>query len=226
MLDRFDVRTVMQDHSRSMTNYNTGRVDIAAKVILWGLPLLVGAMVIRGEYRLENPSALVPATSLLAGILFGAVGQLISIRARIADSVLLSKNARLRSHFRESVSGMLLAALSAMFVSLLLGALILMPATSAAHPDAWPRAGIGVSAVVATMGTYMVLLFIISTRRLYASYLEAFEDGRGLPKRSRKKAPAALESSAAPAMRASSEDAEIEHDDQPSVEPASKALRG
>ncbi|MBC2933041.1 hypothetical protein [Nocardioides sp. zg-1228] len=184
MLDRFDVRTVMQDHSRSMTNYNTGRVDVAAKVVLWGLPILVGVLAVYNDYRLENPTAFVPATSLLAGILFGAVGQLISIRARIADSVTLSQNTRLRSHFRESVSGMLLAALSAMIVSLLLGALILMPATSAAHPVAWPRAGIAVTAIVATMGTYMVLLFIISTRRLYASYLEAFENGRALPKRS------------------------------------------
>lgn len=193
MLDRFNVTVLLRDHSRSMVNYRTKRPDRVAKWLLFTLPLTAGVAVVWTRYRLASPTALVPATSLLAGIFFAAVGQLISIRARIADSVQLAGNKRLRAHFRESVSGMLLAALAALFVSLLLGALSLLPPTvtgkAADRSDVvieW--LAIGCSAAVATAITYMILLFISSARRLYTSYLEAFEGGLPLPRPSRRAA--------------------------------------
>lgn len=191
MLDRFNVTVLLRDHNRSMVKYPTQKPDWVAKAILFILPLAAGVAVVWTRYRLASPTALVPATSLLAGIFFAAVGQLISIRARIADSVQLAGNKRLRAHFRESVSGMLLAALAALFVSLLLGTLSLLPPTvtgkAADRSDAvveW--LGIGCSAAVAAAVTYMVLLFISSARRLYTSYLEAFEGGLPLPRPARR----------------------------------------
>src|SRR5262245_25372233 len=110
-----------------MVKYPTDNPDRFAKFLLFALPTLAAVAVIWTRYRLVSPMALAPATSLLAGIFFAAVGQLISIRARIADSVHLSRSKRLRAHFRESVSGMLLASLAALAVSLLLGVLALLP---------------------------------------------------------------------------------------------------
>jgi hypothetical protein len=189
MFDRFNVWVLLRDHTRSMVKYPTTDPDRVAKFLLYVLPLLAAAGAGYAQYRISDPTALVPATSLLAGTFFAAVGQLISIRARIADSVHLSSNKRLRAHFRESVSGMLLAALAALGVSLLLGGLSLLP-----NPT--PKKGIGVddvvevtavacSAAVFALITYMVLLFVSSARRLYTSYLEAFEGGLPLPKRSK-----------------------------------------
>lgn len=188
MFDRFNVMVLVRDHSRSLVKYPTKNPDWIAKILLLVLPLAAAIAVVCTRYRLANPTALVPATSLLAGTLFAAVGQLIAIRARIADSVQLAGNKRLRAHFRESVSGMLLAALAALFVSLLLGFLSLLSPTvtgkTADRSDAvveW--LGIGCSAAVVMATTYIVLLFVSSARRLYTSYLEAFEGGLPLPRR-------------------------------------------
>lgn len=190
MFDRFNVLVLVRDHTRSLVIYPTTNPDRVARFLLYILPLVAAGAAVSARYRIGEPTALVPATSLLAGIFFAAVGQLISIRARIADSVHLSGNQRLRAHFRESVSGMLLAALAALGVSLLLGVLILLaptpvPKKGALSDDIIEWTAIACSALVVALITYMVLLFVSSARRLYTSYLEAFEGGLPLPKRSR-----------------------------------------
>lgn len=193
MLDRFNVTVLFVDHSRSMVRYPTRKPDRFAKGVLYGLPLLVAGVVVAAQYSLSDPGALVPATGLMAGIFFAAVGQLISIRARVADSVALAGNPRLRAHFRESVSGMLLAALAALFASLSLGALTLLPSSVDPAQKLWKVeladvlhwGVVGISALVAALLSFMVLLFISSARRLYTSYLEAFEKGLPLPRNQR-----------------------------------------
>jgi hypothetical protein len=61
--------------------------------------------------------------SLLAGVLLAAAGQVVTLRARIADSLVLSSNERVTLYIRETVSGILLASVAALLDSLLLGVL-------------------------------------------------------------------------------------------------------
>ena len=189
MLDRFSITSIALDHHRSLRNVRSGGPDWAAHIVLRLAPLAVFITVLATEYRLPDPSALLPATGLLAGVLFAAVGQLISIRARIADSVVLSSSARLRAHFRESISGMLLAALGALGGSTTLAILAQLPATPVVKGDPTKReqvltwAPIVMTALSLLMLSFVVLMFISASRRLYTSYLEAFEGGHALPRR-------------------------------------------
>jgi hypothetical protein len=189
VLDRFSITSIALDHHRSLRDVRSGRPDWAAHIVLRLAPLAVLVTVVLSEYRLPDPSALLPATSLLAGVLFAAVGQLISIRARIADSVVLSNSARLRAHFRESISGMLLAALGALGASTTLAVLAQMPATPDVKGDPTAReqmltwAPIAMTALSLMMLTFVVLMFVSASRRLYTSYLEAFEGGHALSRR-------------------------------------------
>ncbi len=189
MLDRFSITSIALDHHRSLRDMRSGRPDWAAHIVLRLVPFAVLAVVVVAEYRLPEPGALLPATGLLAGVLFAAVGQLISIRARIADSVVLSKSTRLRAHFRESISGMLLAALGALGASTTLAVLAQLPATPDVKGEPTPKerlltwAPIAMTALSLMMLTFVVLMFVSASRRLYTSYLEAFEGGHALPRR-------------------------------------------
>lgn len=188
MLDRFSIAAIAMDHHRSLRDLRSGRPDWVSHLLLRLVPLGALVAVLVTEYRLPQPSALLPATGLLAGVLFAGVGQLISIRARIADSVTLSNSQRLRAHFRESISGMLLAALGALGGATTLAVLAQLPATPAVTGDPtryeqlliW--APIVLTALSVMMLTFVVLMFISAARRLYASYLEAFEGGHALPR--------------------------------------------
>lgn len=195
MFDRFNLRVVWFDHARSMVKYPGDRADTWARVILWLLPSVAGGVIVWQHYRIPNPGALTPVAGLMAGIFFASVGQLISIRARIADSVQLSQSKRLKALLRESVSGMVLAAVGCMVLSLSLGVLSLVPVQKAgkAAPDLaakWELLGIGLSALCALLATYVALLFVASARRVYGSYLEAFEGGLPLAKPNRRSGPA------------------------------------
>jgi hypothetical protein len=205
MLDRFNLTTVWLDYARSMVKYPGGRADVMARAVLWGLPVAAAGAVVVAQYRIANPVALTPVAGLMAGIFFASVGQLISIRARIADSVQLSQSKRLKAHMRESVSGMLLAAVGSMILSLLLGVLSLVPVGVSGPkapklPEHWQWSAVALSATAAAVATYVVLLFISSARRVYASYLEAFEGGIPLARgpHARSKKPSQDSRSAAP----------------------------
>jgi hypothetical protein len=127
------------------------------------------------------PVAMLPAVALLAGVLLAAAGQVITLRARIADSLTLSSDARVRAHVRETMSGVVLAASAAFIDALLFGAL-----TAATQQVGYPRHWwhVALSAAALGMTTYLSLMFIATARRLYATYLEVFENGapvRGNP---------------------------------------------
>ncbi|MEV7428338.1 hypothetical protein AB0N29_01855 [Nocardioides sp. NPDC092400] len=177
--NRLSVRHVLSDHWRSMRKHGSSVADAAARYALLVVPLAVGLVSYGLEWRLLSPTALLPATSLLAGVLLATSGQLISLRARIADSVLLSGNQRVKNIYREALSGVLVAALAA-----LLDAVLLAILSSVAIPQGetgWRLdfAIVG-CALALTVSTFLVLMFLASVRRLYLAYLEAFENGEVL----------------------------------------------
>lgn len=187
MLDRFNVGPLLRDHVRSTWDLRYERPDWVARFALLGVPVVAGAVSWVIGWEIGRPEFLAPVAGLLSGALFGAVGQLFSIRARIADSVSLSSNGRLRSHFRESVSGLLLASLSSLLLALLSAVLALFTASSSGVDPitgliaTWRhQVLLAGTAVCVFLVSFTLILFWKMIRRLYTSYLEAFEGGQYL----------------------------------------------
>jgi len=174
MSSRFSLSTLRKDYWRSLVRYESGEPDLIARTLLVVAPPIAGVISLALGLRLADPVALLPATSLLAGVLLAAGGQVITLRGRIADSLTLAEDPRLRAHLRETVSGVLLAALLALLTAFLLGFLALIDAK--VHSVAYAV----LTAVTVAAFIALGLLFVATCRRLYATYLEAFEGGAPL----------------------------------------------
>jgi hypothetical protein len=141
---------------------------------LFGLPVVVAGITAWRGYVFPSPVAMLPAVALLAGVLLAAAGQIVTLRARIADSLTLSTDERVRSHVRETMSGVVLAACAALVDALLFGALA-AATQQVGYPKHWWHVALSSAALGVT--TYLALMFIATARRLYATYLEVFEKG-------------------------------------------------
>jgi len=177
--DRFSLGTIARDYWRSLRIFKTNARDTWALTVLVGVPLAVFAGAVFKKYVFPVPVALLPAVALLAGVLLAAAGQVITLRARIADSLVLSDDARVRAHVRETMSGVLLAAIAALTDALLLGSLAAATALEN-YVVRWWHMGLSAAALAVT--AYLALMFVATARRLYATYLEVFENGTPLPK--------------------------------------------
>jgi hypothetical protein len=103
--DRLSLKTIRRDYWRSLNRYGTRKRDVYATFVIFVVPAAVGAAAIWPvKLVITNPSALLPAVSLLAGVLLAAAGQVITLRARIADSLVLSSNERVTMYIRETIS--------------------------------------------------------------------------------------------------------------------------
>lgn len=180
--DRLSLRTLSRDFVRSLRRYKDGQRDWPAIVALLGLPLAAGIAVAATGMLVVAPTAFIPAVALLAGVLLAAAGQTITLRARLADSLTLNSGTRVSNLVRETMSGLLLSAVAALLDALVLGVLAsLMP--DGYVINFWHHA-LSVSATIVTV--FLVLMFVATARHIYATYLEVFENGTPLPKRSRK----------------------------------------
>jgi hypothetical protein len=180
--DRLSLRTVRQDYWRSLRKYGSGRRDNYTIAALVGLPLIAGAVAAYPiRLVITKPDPLIAAVSLLAGVLLAAAGQVVTLRARIADSLTLSADDRVTGMLRETMSGVLLAAVAALFDALLLGVLSVV----VGNDHRWWEIALSASVVVVTV--FLSLMFVITARRMYSTYLEAFEGGAPLPKTPRKR---------------------------------------
>ncbi|MDQ0284457.1 hypothetical protein [Rhodococcoides fascians] len=178
--DRFSLGTVASDYWRSVRVFGQGDApDYGARAILVGLPSLLTAVGFAFQFQLGTPTAILPAVALLAGVLLAAAGQVLTMRARVADSVVLSQDKRLRGHIRETMSGLLLAAVAALVDALVLGTLAV--SVTPGQPPTFP--GVVLTGASVWLTTYLFLMFLAAARRLYATYLEVFEGGNPLPKR-------------------------------------------
>lgn len=175
--DRLSLRTIRQDYWRSLRKYNDGKRDLYTIFIIFVAPLAAGGVAIYPlRLVITNPEALLAAVSLLAGVLLAAAGQVVTLRARIADSLVLAANERVTGLLRETMSGVLLAAVAALVDALLLGAL------SVVLTDNHRWWHIALSGAILAVTIFIALMFVVTARRMYTTYLEAFEDGAPLPK--------------------------------------------
>lgn len=175
--DRFNLGTVARDYWRSVRKFKTGTRDTFALSVLLGLPAGVLIVSFVTCYVFPAPVALLPAVALLAGVLLAAASQIVTLRARIADSLTLSSSARVRAHVRETMSGVILAAVAALCDALALGALAAATTVPNYVHHWWHSA---ISSIALMLTTYLALMFVATARRLYATYLEVFEGGAPL----------------------------------------------
>ncbi len=191
--DRFSLWPALRDYWRLVRKYKSGKRDWWALLVLFGLPLGVLGVTVCQSYVFPAPVAMLPAVSLLAGVLLAAAGQVIMLRARIADSLTLSTDDRVRSHVRETMSGVVLAASAALGDALLFGALGAATQQAGYHKHWWH---IALSSAALAMTTYLALMFIATARRLYATYLEVFESNAPVRAKPTTQRPSAREPSA------------------------------
>lgn len=175
--DRLSLRTVRQDYWRSLRKHGSGKRDVWTIALLLGLPVLLGVGAAWPvKLVIVKPDPLIAAVSLLAGVLLAAAGQVVTLRARIADSLTLAADDRVTGMLRETMSGILLAAVAALMDAVLLGTLSVVTTNDHRWWD------IALSASVVAITVFLVLMFINTARRMYTTYLEAFEGGAPLPK--------------------------------------------
>lgn len=191
--DRLSLRTVATDYWRSVRKHGDGSPDYGALTLVFGLPVAFAGVSVGFGLKLTNPTSLLPAVALLAGVLLAAAGQVLTMRARIADSLTLSTDSRVTKHVRETMSGLLLAACAALVDALLLGILagiqpnpVTAPSAQGVPPNEVMVANSGLAimltAAIVLVTTYVSLMFVATARRLYATYLEVFENGAPLAK--------------------------------------------
>ncbi|MBF4478270.1 hypothetical protein [Rhodococcus rhodochrous] len=177
--DRLNLGGVVRDFSRSLKKYKSeGRRDWGTSLVLVLVPLAVAAVTVVIGFVFPAPVALLPAVALLAGVLLSAAGQVITLRARIADSLTLSADERVVGHLRETMSGLVLSAVAAFLDALLLGSLA--ASINGGGPVRWWHEALSSAAMGVT--AFLTLMFIVAARRLYQTYLEVFEHGTSLPK--------------------------------------------
>ncbi len=175
--DRLSLRTVRQDYWRSLRKFGNGKRDTYAIVVVFGLPVVLGALAVYPlKLVITKPDPLIAAVSLLAGVLLAAAGQVVTLRARIADSLVLATNDRITGLLRETMSGVLLAAVAALVDALLLGVL----AVVLTDQHRWWH--VALSGAVVAVTAFLALMFVNTARRMYSTYLEVFEGGAPLPK--------------------------------------------
>lgn len=178
--DRFSIRVVVQDYSRSLKNYGSGKRDTSAAVILLAGPALIFAWSAAGRFVFPAPVALLPAVSLLSGVLLATAGQVLTMRGRLDDKEPITQ-ARIRGHIRETMSGLVLTAVIALADAVLLGGLA-AAINQPNHVVRWWHVALSSGSLAAT--SLICLMFVVAAKRLYSTYLEVFEGGP-LPKADR-----------------------------------------
>lgn len=178
--DRFSLRVVAQDYSRSLKDYGSDKRDTTAVAVLLVGPALVFIWSAAKCFVFPAPVALLPAVSLLSGVLLATAGQVLTMRGRLDDKE-QSTQIRIRAHIRETMSGLVLTAVIALAAAVLLGGL----AAATAQPNyvvRWWHVALSSASLAATSS--ICLMFVVAAKRLYSTYLEVFEGGP-LPKADR-----------------------------------------
>jgi len=175
VLDRLNPINVFRAHWHSLehrTNQST-RKDLGTRAVLLALPAVVGGLIVMAGHELESAGTFVSALSLFSAGLLAAFAQIANIRAKYPtpdgdyDPDVLT-----RAMLDEAVALILVAALvsvttaAAVLVGLNLGA---TDAQGAAVIPTW------LSAPIAAACTYLLLMFIMTIRKLYGAYTKAHD---------------------------------------------------
>ncbi|MBT0773172.1 hypothetical protein KIH74_29785 [Kineosporia sp. J2-2] len=177
MPDRFSLGILFRDHWRSLVDVRTGNPDYVASAVLILLPLGSAGVMLWKQWSFGDVGTFVAAVTLLAGVLFAAFTQLTAMRMRLDEPDSPTKSSSVARQFREAAAHTLVG-------SVLAGAdAAIFVLATAIRKEASDNINIVLSAMGVAVSVYLMLIFILVARRMYAAYLTLFEQGKSLPPR-------------------------------------------
>lgn len=182
MIDRLNPVAVLRGHWAGLRNRDgdASTPDVWARAVLVVLPGLLAVSSYYFCLQLVEPGLFVSALSLLSAGLLASFAQIASIRSRyvVPDDPLFDDERDTRDMLDESVAHVLTAALLSVTIAVVIVLGMNFNSTEVAGQSL--RLGRFTSAVVSGLGTYLVLLFVMTVRKLYGAYVVANEVSREL----------------------------------------------
>lgn len=157
---RLSPLVVWSAHLDGLTKHPTTRPDRLTRVVLVVGPLAVAVVTWVFGAQLRQPGALLAAASLLAGTLLASFGQLATLRGRLTDRPDTRAVA-----LDETVAHVLTAVYAAVATAAVLGVATTL---SAGAVTGW------LAAVALGLGSWLLLLVLLITPRLYQAYTYAY----------------------------------------------------
>ena len=152
--------------------------DVVSRIVLLGAPVALTVLAFVGSWDLKTPSAVLGGTSLLAGGLLAAFGQIAAWRARVSDQLgdyeLSDKQILRLDSIDETASHLLVAAYLAG-----VEALLIVLGLNASADKLGNVTGV-LAALSFGVGSYLALLFLLTVPRLYAAYVDVYSVRREL----------------------------------------------
>lgn len=170
MLDRLNVAPVFRGQWKGLTQGGTRdrdhpSADWAARIVLYGAPVVVFLVVLLRGGQLRAPEALLTGVAILTGGLLTVFGALATYRLRLGEVETYDPgSANDRDGLDESVAHLLSAALACV-----IDAVVLVVGLNLSPDDATSITGIP-AAIAAGVSTYVALIFVIAIQRLYTAY--------------------------------------------------------
>lgn len=160
---RLSPLVVWAAHLDGLTRHPTTRPDYLTRAVLLVVPVAVTTVSWSLGAQLRQPGALLAGASLLAGTLLASFGQLATLRGRLTDRP--DTRAVALDALDETVAHVLTAVYAALATAAVLG---VGTTLSAGAVTGW------VAAVGLGLGTWLLLLVLLITPRLYQAYTYAY----------------------------------------------------
>jgi hypothetical protein len=183
MFDRVNIFALLRGHWKGLRDRD-GAEDLGPDLVARGVLLGSATIVLLASWhyglQLRQPGIMFAGLSLLSSGLLAAFAQIASIRARFQapEDAEFDTDLDTRNMLDEAVAHVLTAAmLAAIDAALILVALNVGGLHNVA-PKGAPvdeRIATGFSVPIAAIATYMLVLFVMAIRKLYAAYVQGNE---------------------------------------------------
>lgn len=170
--NRFSARHIWNGHMKGLRNRDFNKADtppsaadVFARIILYGVPVVLGALALWRGATVAAIDGLLAAAGLLAGALFMAFTQVAAWRDRYTERMDHWEDAERPQRYSldEAVAHILMATYACFVL-----AVVTLVGANFTDKDG-NLTGI-FAALVVTIGTYLLLLLLIIVPKLYASY--------------------------------------------------------
>lgn len=167
---RMDPRPLLRGHAKALKDSrNRALPDVTTRLVLWGVPPLVGVVAALLHAQVRQPGALLGALALLAGVLIGSVAFISTMRGQMAQRH--DFNPRVSDALDETATHLLVAVLVAIADAVMIGAV-----TSLGDGRI---AGV-LAGVILMLSTFVVGLLLLIVPRLYMAYVDFHNVGADL----------------------------------------------